>query len=144
MFIFVLSLLILFVNFVSFHIYNVEIIDSQLTNRERKNKKENIFSRLFFIKYFKFSNKFLWVCNLINTTISIFGNLWVFINLFLQNDDLDNLVGGILLLTLLVETIFMLISKLLIHINRQKSWFAKIFLVVYLASLIIGIIALLL
>ena len=143
MFIFVLSLLILFVKFVSFHIYNVEIIDSQLTNRERKNKKENIFSRLFFIKYFRLSNKFLWVCNLINTTISIFGLLLVFINLFLQNDDLDNLVGGILLLTLFIETVFMLVSKLLIHINKQKFWFGKAFIVIYLAVLIIGIIALL-
>ena len=143
MFIFVLSLLILFVNFVSFHIYNVEIIDSQLTNRERKNKKENIFSRLFFIKYFRLSNKFLWVCNLINTTTSILGVLWVFINLFLQNDDLDNLVGGILFLTFFIETVFMLISKLLIHINKQKSWFGKVFLIVYLAVLIVGIIVLL-
>lgn len=143
MFIFVLSLLILFVNLISFHIYNVEIIDSKLTNRERRNKKENVFSKLFFIKYFRLSNKFLWVCNLINITISFLGTVWVIVNLFLKNDDIDNLVGGILMLTLLFETIFMLISKLLIHINRQKSWLGKVFLIVYLAVLIIGIIGLL-
>ena len=142
MFTFVLSLLILFINFISFHIYNVEVIDNKLTNRERKNKKENIFSRLLFIKYFKLSNKFLWVCNLTNTTISLLGILWVFANLFLKNDDIDSLVGGILLLTLIIEVVFMLISKLIIHIGKQKAWFGKAFVIVYLVALVIGIIAL--
>ena len=142
MLILVLALLILFVNLISFHIYNVEFIDSNLTNRQRKNKKENIFSRLFFIKYFKLSNKFLWVCNLINVTISILGILWVFANLLIKNDEIDSLIGGILLLTLLIEVIFMLISKLVIHFGEQKTWFGKVFIIVYLIVLVVGIIVL--
>ena len=137
---FVFSLLILFINFVSFHIYNVNVIDGQLTNRERKNKNENIISKIFFIKYFKQSNKFFWTCNLINITVSLTGIIWAFVSMFISNDKADNFISSLVLLTFLLSTILMLISKLLIHIFDSKSWIGKVFLIIYLTIFIASII----
>ncbi len=137
---FVFSLLILFINFVSFHIYNVNAIDTQLTNRERKNKNENIISKIFFIKYFKQSNKFFWTCNLINITVSLIGIIWTFVSMFISNDKTDNFISSLVLLTFLLSTILMLISKLLIHIFDSKSWIGKVFLIIYFIIFIASII----
>lgn len=140
MHIFILSLLILFINFVSFHIYNVEIIDGQLTNRERKNKNESLISKIFFIKYFKQSNKFFWVCNFVNIIISLLGILWTFVSMVSYNQTVDDFVGGIIFLTFLLSVVFMLISKLLIHVAKAKSWFGKVFLTIYLIVFIVSIV----
>lgn len=137
---FVFSLLILFINFISFHIYNVNVIDGQLTNRERKNKNENIISKIFFIKYFKQSNKFFWTCNLINVTVSLIGIIWAFVSMFISNYKVDNFVSSLVLLTFLLSTILMLISKLLIHIFDLKSWIGKVFLTIFLIIFIASII----
>ncbi len=136
----IFSLLILFVNFVSFHIYNVSAIDSQLTNRERKNKNENIISKIFFIKYFKQSNKFFWTCNFINITVSLIVIIWVFVSMFVNNDRVDNFVYSLAFLTFILSLVFMLISKILIHILESKSWLGKVFLTVYLIIFIVLII----
>ena len=137
---FVFSLLLLFINFVSFHIYNVAVIDSKLTNRERKNKKENLLSKIFFIKYFKNSNKFFWTCNLINIVVSLTGILWTFANMFISNERIDNFVSSLVFITFLLSVISMLVSKLLIHIFKSKSWLGKVFLTVYLIVFIVSII----
>lgn len=137
---FVFSLLLLFINFVSFHIYNVAVIDSKLTNRERKNKKENLLSKIFFIKYFKHSNKFFWTCNLINIVVSLTGFLWTVANIFISNGRIDNFISSLVFVTFLLSVISMLISKLLIHIFKSKSWLGKVFLTVYLIVFIVSII----
>lgn len=137
---FVFSLLLLFINFVSFHIYNVAVIDSKLTNRERKNKKENLLSKIFFIKYFKNSNKFFWTCNLINIVVSLTGILWTFANMFISNERIDSFISSLVFITFLLSVISMLISKLLIHIFESKSWLGKVFLTVYLIVFIASII----
>lgn len=137
---FVFSLLLLFINFVSFHIYNVVVIDSKLTNRERKNKKENLLSKIFFFKYFKYSNKFFWTCNLINIVVSLTGILWTVANMFISNGRIDNFISSLVFVTFLLSVISMLISKLLIHIFESKSWFGKVFLTIYLIAFIVSII----
>ena len=137
---FVFSLLLLFINFVSFYIYNVAVIDSKLTNRERKNKNENLLSKIFFIKYFKNSNKFFWTCNLINIVVSLTGILWTFANMFIRNERIDNFISSLVFVTFLLSVISMLISKLLIHIFKSKSWLGKVFLTVYLIVFIVSII----
>lgn len=137
---FVFSLLLLFINFVSFHIYNVAVIDSKLTNRERKNKNENLLSKIFFIKYFKNSNKFFWTCNLINIVVSLTGVLWTFANMFIGNEKIDNFVSSLVFITFLLSVISMLISKLLIHIFKSKTWVGKVFLSMYLIAFIVSII----
>ncbi len=136
----IFSLLILFINFVSFYIYNVNVIDSQLTNRERKNKNESIISKIFFIKYFKQSNKFFWTCNLINITVSLIVFVWTFVSMFVNNDEIDNFVSSLSFLTFVLSLVFMLLSKLLIHIFESKSWLGKVFLIVYLIIFIVSIV----
>ena len=135
---FVFSLLLLFINFVSFHIYNVKVIDSKLTNRERKNKNEKFLSKIFFIKYFKQSNRFFWVCNLINILVSLTGILWTFASVFISNERIDNFVSSLVFVTFLLSVISMLISKLLINIFESKSWLGKVFLTIYLIVFIVS------
>lgn len=135
----IFSLLILFLNFVSFYIYNLNYIDKMQTKRERKNRSRNIFYKMFFIDTFKISNKFFWVCNLINIVVSFFGILWSFVNIVLINEQLDNLISGGLLLWMVFTAIFTLISKLVIHIVETSKVSNKIFLSLYLIIFIVSI-----
>lgn len=128
----VFSLLILFLDFVSFYIYNLDYIDKSQTKRERKNRSHNIFYKMFFIDTFKISNKFFWVCNLINIVVSFLGILWSLVNIFLANEQLDNLISGVLLLWMVFTAIFTLISKLIIHIVETNKVSSKVFLLLYL------------
>lgn len=136
----VFSLLILFINFVSFHIYNVSVIDSKLTNRERRNKNENIISKIFFIKHFKESNKFFWTCNLINIVISLTGIIWTFSSVLISHQKIDDFVYSLVFITFSLSVVLMLISKLFIHIFESKSWVGKVFLTMYLTAFIVSII----
>ena len=87
---------------------------------------------MFFIDTFKISNKFFWVCNLINIVVSFLGILWSLVNIFLANEQLDNLISGVLLLWMVFTAIFTLISKLIIHIVETNKVSSKVFLLLYL------------
>ncbi len=138
-----LSLLIFFINFISFYVYNLSIIDERQTKKERKKRSKRIISKLFFIDTFKISNKFFWMFNFVNIVISLLGIIWFCFNYLFRNDEINNFIGGFLLLWLFAITFFMLISKLIIHIIKTKNLFGKIFIIFCLVVIIIGIILLL-
>lgn len=134
-----ISILLLFSNFVSFYIYNLNYIERKMTNREKRNKNKNLFIRLFFLDSWKISNKIYWILNLFNLVIAIIGILCFFINLFIKNTHFEEIVGTILLVVLIFVAFFAIISKLVINIKHNNSIFSKIFFSIILILYLIGI-----
>ena len=135
----IVSILLFFCNFASFHIYNLKYIDEKLTNHEKRNKNKNFFVRLLFLDSFSVSNKFLWIFNFVNIIISFFGIVGFFINIALKNTYFENFIGAILIIALIITALFALISKLSINIKDNKKLLPKLFLLTILILFVIGI-----
>lgn len=128
-------------NFATFFIFNYDYINGQLSKSgRRKLSKEdkNVLSKLFFIKKFKYSNKFYWVMNLINN-VCVFAGIVVFI-FFSKNETVCNYMLLVLIVFLLADFVLAMAGKLLIHIDESKSIFAKVFLAIILILFVIGMI----
>lgn len=139
----IISILLLFLNFVSFYISNLNYLEKSLTNREKRNrnKNKNIFVRIFFLDSWSVSNKVYWCCNFFNIIIAVIGIICFFINLFLKNSVFEEIVGTILLIVFVVVALFVLISKLIINIKDNNSIFSKFVLALVLILYIIGMIS---
>ncbi|MCH5315402.1 MAG: hypothetical protein J1E81_05765 [Eubacterium sp.] len=135
----IVSILLFFCNFASFHIYNLKYIDEKLTNHEKRNKNKNFFVRLLFLDSFSISNKFLWIFNFVNIIISFLGIVGFFINIALKNTYFENFIGAFLIIALIITALFALISKLSINIKDNKKLLPKLFLLTILILFVIGI-----
>lgn len=133
-----ISFLLLFSNFISFYIYNVNLIQNQLTNREKKNRSKNILKKILFIGCWKQSNKLFWILNFVNNIVALSGILSFVINLFIKNEHFEEIVGGVVLVAFVITLFFAIISKLIINIKENQKLSSKIFLTIILALFIIG------
>lgn len=134
-----LSLLLLFSNFVSFYTYNTSYIEKKLTNREKRSKSKNFFCRLLFLDSWNMSNKIYWILNFFNILIAVIGIMCFLMNLFIKNNYFEEVVGTILLIVLVVVALFAIISKLIINIKDNNSAFKKFFLILVLVLYLVGI-----
>lgn len=134
-------IMVFLLNIFTFYVFNADYVNSQLSKSgRRKLSKEdkNILSKLFFIKRFKYSNKFYWAMNLINN-VCVLAGIIVFI-FFSKNETVYNYMLLVLIAFLFADFVLAMAGKLLIHIDETKSIFVKVFLAVILILFIVGMI----
>lgn len=137
----VLILGVLFLNFVTYYLCNVEYICRDLSKSEKRKffkSDKNLISKLLFIKSFKQSNIFYWGMNCFNNISVAFGIPVYIIHLFADIDVLYNYVGAFFSISLVANFLMSVLIRLLTHIIESKSVFAKIFLAVMLVVYLIG------